>query len=969
MSGLEAEVEQVASLAGERGWKTNRLRTSHAFHSRLMEPILAEFRTVVETLTFGEPTLPAVSTVTGRPVEPGQWSDPDYWVDQARQPVRFADAVTALDAARVLELGPDAVLTALIQDSRPELTTVTALRRDRPETHTLLTALGTLFVEGQNVDWTAVLGDGAVAPLRTYPFQHRRFWPRPRTGASPNAIGLGLAETGHPLLGAEIEAPDAATTLLTGRLSLRTHPWLADHVVLGRPLVPGTALAETARAAGERADVPVVEELLLQAPLPLAERGGVQLRATLAEPDVDGRRAVTIHARAEDDESWTTHATGVLAPADDRAPTEIDMVSWPPTDADSLDLSGFYPDMAANGLVYGQAFQGLRGVWKRGEEVFAEVELDHPTTGYGLHPALFDSVLHAIAVGSLLTDGEMRLPFAVTGFRTFGPVGTQLRAHLTRAEGADTVRLALADESGTPVAEIDGLTLRPVSGTQLSAADRLLYGVEWVPVEAAGSEEPVVTIPLGAALPDPAPVLSVDATAPGAAGERAAALLTVLQTWLADPAWADSRLVVRTFGAVGEEITDPDGAALWGLVRSAQAEHPDRIHLLDAAEKMVLPVPEAMVGDGVVRVPRLVRVQAPSSQVDLGEGLVVVTGATGTLGRLVAQHVVQAHGVRELLLLSRSGEAVELDGAVVRSVACDVSDAVAVAEALRDEPVTAVIHAAGVLDDALLADLTPARLRTVFRAKVDAAVNLCAATADRQLSAFVLYSSAAGVFGNAGQGNYAAANAFLDAYATQLRAEGIPATSLAWGLWDAGMGGSLSEAERARAQQGGIVPLSVEQGLTAFDAALGTGRAVVAPLALDTAPMREAAAAGLLPPLLAGLVRVPVRKRAATALGRRLAGLPAPQRERAVLDLVRTHVAAVLGYPGPETIEVERAFSELGFDSLTAVDLRNRLATVTGLRLTSTLVFDYPNASALAGHLTAELAGVAGAATPASTTG
>ncbi|MEV6863862.1 type I polyketide synthase [Streptosporangium subroseum] len=961
VSGAEADIERVVELAAGRGWKVSRLRTSHAFHSRLMEPMLAEFAEVVRGLGFSEPTIPAVSTVTGAAVAAGQWTDPEYWVRQVRKPVRFSDAVVALKADRVLELGPDGVLTALIGEASPDAVAVAALRRDRDEPTTLLTALGELFVRGQHVEWRALFDGTAALPvdLPTYPFQHRRFWPRPRTGASRDAIGLGLAETGHPLLGAAIEAPDAAMTLLTGWLSLRTHPWLADHVVLGRTLVPGTALAEMARAAGERAGVPVVEELLLQAPLPLPERGGVQLRATLAEPDADGRRTVAIHARAEDEEPWTTHATGVLAAADDRAPTKIDLVSWPPADADPLDLSGFYSETAASGLVYGPAFQGLRGVWKRGEEVFAEVELDHTTTGYGLHPALFDAVLHAIAVGGLFTDGDMRLPFAVTGLRTFGPADTRLRAHLTRAGGADTVRLALADASGTPVAEVDGLVLRPVSAAQLGAgtADRLLYAVDWTPQEVTASTETPVVIALGDPLPAPAPVVLVNATASGAALDRAAALLTLLQAWLADPAWAGSRLVVRTQGAVGEVVTDPDGAALWGLVRSAQSEHPERFHLLDGSEDVFYPVAEAVVRDGVVRVSRLARLKA-SGAVEFGDGAVVVTGATGTLGGLLVRHLVRAHGVRKLVLLSRSGRSVEVDGAQVRSVACDVADADAIAEALRGESVSAVIHAAGVLDDALLADLTPERLQTVFRAKVDAARNLAAATADQPLTAFVLYSSAAGLFGNAGQANYAAANAFLDAYATQLRTQGIPATSLAWGLWDAGMGETLTGADRDRMRRGGVLPLTPGQGLAAFDAALGTRTALVAPLAVDPAALGQAAEFGLLPPLLAGLVRAPRSRRAAPAgptLGRRLDGLSPEDQDRLVLEAVQAQVAAVLGHDSGAAVPAGRAFTELGFDSLTAVELRNRLMAATELRLPSTLVFDYPNAGALAAHLAERL--------------
>ncbi|WP_203794887.1 type I polyketide synthase, partial [Actinoplanes derwentensis] len=964
-----------------------------------------------------------------------------YWVRQVREPVRFADAVNALDADLVLELGPDTVLATLISNTvhdddeaatapRPDhddavtamaasrpghqevVTAVAALRRGHDEVATLLTALGELYRRGTSVDWSAVLGDGPIAALPTYPFQHRRFWPRPRDGGSRDALGLGLADTGHPLLGAAVEAPDATTALFTGWLSLSTHPWLADHVVLGRPLVPGTALAEMARAAGEHVGVPVVEELLLQAPLPLPAQGGVQLRVTLAEPGPDSRRTVTVHARTEDDESWISHATGVLtASAEPTHPgfalaepahpslAHPSSASGKPTassktgpvwngvdGAEPLDLTGFYTATAATGLVYGPAFQGLRTVHRRGDDIFAEVELDHPVTGYGLHPALFDAVLHAIAAGGMFADGETRLPFAVTGLRVFGTAGNRLLARLTRTTGADAVRITITDPADTPVAEVDSLALRPATaGVSTGAADRLLYTVTWTPqdIQAAPEAPHVITLgqDLPAALTEPGttqnqtaaapaatgirpPVLLVDATAPGTARDRAADLLRLVQNWLAAPEWSGSRLVVRTHGAAGEKITDPDGAALWGLVRAVQSEHPDRVHLLDGPDDVYLPVPQALSRDGVVRVPRLSRVPA-AAPIGLGDGVVVVTGATGTLGELITRHLVDRYGVRDLLLLSRTGRSLAVDGVRVRALACDVADPDAVSAALRDEPVTAVIHAAGVLDDGIVESLTPERLDTVFRTKIDAARNLVAATRDKQLTAVVLYSSAAGVLGNAGQANYAAANAFLDAYASNLRAEGVPVTSLAWGLWEAGMGASLSDAERARARQGGILPLTPEQGLAAFDAALGAGHAAVAPLALDLAPMRVAAAAGLLPPLLAGLVRVPVRANAGTdnALARRLAGLPTNQRERAALDLVRTHVAGVLGYPGPDAVEADRAFRELGFDSLTAVDLRNRLATVTGLRLPSTLVFDYPNAQVLAGHLATELAGPAPAAT------
>ncbi|MGW2546055.1 type I polyketide synthase, partial [Kitasatospora sp. NPDC001574] len=910
---------------------------------------------------------------------PGQWSDPEYWVDQVRRPVRFADAAVALGTAAVLELGPDSVLTSLVVDANPDTTTaVAALRRDRDEATTLLTSLAELHAAGLTVDWKAVLGGGSRLDLPGYAFDHRHFWPRRRTPQTADAAGLGLTDTGHPLLGATIALPDAPESVLTGRLSLATHPWLADHSVFGTTVVPGTALVEMALAGGVRAGVPVLDELLLQAPLTLSASGGAQIRTTIGAPDADGRRPVAVHARSDDEASWELHATGVLSsdPAeaahDAHDAGDTDLVVWPPTGAEELELGGLYEAFADAGLSYGPAFRGLRRAWRAGGTVFAEVTVDQPTDGYGMHPALFDAALHAIGVGGALlpsADGA-QLPFAFSGVRVLGTAADTLRVRLTAGSSAESVRLLFADGTGLPVARVEALTLRPVTAGQLArgAADRVLFGVEWAAQEVAG-EVPGAVIRLGDALPVPVPVLLVDATAAGAARDRAAALLVLLQSWLSDAGWSDSRLVVRTFGAEGTEIADADGAALWGLVRSAQAEHPDRLHLVDAAEDVFYPLPQALVRDGVVTVPRLVRLSgSASAPVVFGDGTVVVTGATGTLGRLVARHLVETHGVRDLLLLSRSGGDAglveELASAKVRAVACDVADAEAVAAALRDVPVSAVVHAAGVLDDGMVESLTPERLDVVFRAKVDAARNLAAATEGRTLRAFVLYSSVAGLFGNAGQANYAAANTFLDAYASELRSRGVPATSLAWGLWDAGMGETLTDADRERMRRGGVLPLTAEQGLAAFDAALSGGRPLVAALAVDTAVLRAAEA---VPPLLAGLV--PGRAVVAPAgspLARRLSALPGHERSRALLALVGGQVAAVLGYASSDHLDPERAFSELGFDSLTAVELRNRLNAVTGLRLPSTLVFDYPNATLLAASLDERLSDEHGpAATPA----
>ncbi|MFE7565299.1 polyketide synthase dehydratase domain-containing protein, partial [Kitasatospora sp. NPDC057500] len=641
-------------------------------------------------------------------------TDPAYWVDQVRKPVRFAEAATALDAARVLELGPDAVLTALVGDvTGPEVVAVAALRRERGEVETLLTAMAELFVRGQQVEWRSVLGDGARADLPTYPFRRGRYWLNP-TAPSGDVTAAGLDAPDHPLLTAVVELPDSEALLFTGKLAVGSRPWLADHRVHGETVVPGTALVELALAAGARAGTPALDELVLRDPLTLPDGVAVRLRVLVAGPDADGRRALTVHSRPDDESTgWTTHATGVLAVTGTSGAEDTELVVWPPVGAQEVGLDGLYEAFADAGLAYGPAFRGLRRVWRRDGTVFAEVTTGEETAGFGVHPALFDAALHAIGAGELLAADEgVRLPFAFSGIRWERSAGAALRVRLEAGPTTDSVRLALADASGLPVAEVDSLALRPLPapGGSARGADRLLFGVEWVAREVAASSEMPVVIALGDVLPEPVPVLLVDASVSGAALDRSAVLLALLQEWLADPEWARSRLVVRTFGAVGEVVTDADGAALWGLVRSAQSEHPDRIHLLDAAEDAFYEVPQAVVREGEVRVPCLVRVEA-GEPVGFGGGTVVVTGATGTLGRLIARHLSEVHGVRDLLLLSRSGGAVEVEGA--RAVACDVSDPDAVAEVLRGEPVTAVVHAAGVLDDGTVESLTPERLERV----------------------------------------------------------------------------------------------------------------------------------------------------------------------------------------------------------------------------------------------------------------
>ncbi|WP_440901043.1 SDR family NAD(P)-dependent oxidoreductase, partial [Actinosynnema sp.] len=809
----DALAELVATWKAE-GLKTRALAVSHAFHSPHTDEVLDAFREVATSIAYAEPTTPVVSTLTGRLAEPGELTDPEYWVRHVRGAVRFHDAVRELEArgaTTFLEVGPDAVLTALgrdcLLDEGAALLTATQ-RAEHPETTALAAAVGALFVRGTTPDWAALFAGSGARPvdLPTYPFQRRRYW----LDAAVGGTGSG---SGHPLAGDVLTTAEGDGVLLTGRISPRTHAWLADHTVSGEVLLPGTAFVELAVQAGDQVGCGRVEELTLQSPLVLPERGGVVLQVAVGGPDESGRRTVTAHSRPDaEGAQWTRHATGSLVPDPAVATTDADLTGepgrWAPPDATELDLTGHYAELAARGYGYGPAFQGLRAAWRRGDEVFAEVALPEEVdaSGYEVHPALLDAALHAIA----LTRGEDQaatLPFAWNGVAVHATGASSVRVRVTPTGNA--VALAVADPTGAPVLTVDALALRQAhAGARATTGRGSLLEVGWTALDQGGADPVTWTAwgEVGAEVPGVVVLPIAGCADPDSARAEVHRVLAVLQTWLSENRFAASHLVVVTEGAVsvrGEAAPDLAGAAVWGLVRTAQAENPDLFLLVDLDDwtdlERALPLalasgePQVVFRDGVGHYPRFVRATPPAEAEDpgFGSGAVVVTGATGALGKVISRHLVAVRGVRDLVLLSRRGLAaegaaefgaeLESAGARVALKACDAADRDALAEALTGVEVSAVVHAAGVLDDGVVTALTPERLDTVLRPKADAAWNLHELTGD--LSAFVVFSSLSGVLGAPGQASYAAANAYLDALAQHRRTNGLPATAIAWGLW------------------------------------------------------------------------------------------------------------------------------------------------------------------------------------------
>ncbi|WP_374223081.1 type I polyketide synthase [Streptomyces sp. FH025] len=765
----------------------------------------------------------------------------------------------------------------------------------------------------------------------------------------------------------------------------------------------------------------------------------------------------------------------MVAPSQTAPRAEEDLTVWPPRGAEKLDITDLYTVHLAD--IYGPAFQGLQAVWRRGEDIFAEVALPEEAGdagSYGLHPVLLDAALLAGVVAEAADaqesgeaeQGQIRMPFAWTGVELHAAGAPVLRARLRRdAQGSLT--LTAADATGAPVVSVASLITRPVSPDQLRAAGDewirdAFFTVEWAPLAQGavldgpwalvGADRFAVAEQLAAAgvpvrpyadIAELAAATGAGETAPRvvlacvggedadgvtvAARQAAGEALHLAQEWLGAQELEAAQLVVLTRGGMavqaGDHVADPAAGAVWGLLRSAQLENPGRFVLADLpadggeGEVAALPTvlgsgePEVAVRDRKGYGRRLTRPSGDLVVPDRTEAAaqrpegedprtVLVTGGTGTLGGVVAKHMVATGRAGGAVLLSRSGpgaagvaalaaEVAELGG-WVRVLACDVADRDALAGVLAalpaDCPLGSVFHAAGIIDDGMVDSLSAERVAAVMRPKVDAAWHLHELTQDLDLDHFVLFSSVAAAFGGAGQANYAAANAFLDALAGHRRAAGLAGTALAWGPWmpEAGIGRDLDEVMLRRMTGSGLAALSEHEGLALLDLALERAEAILVPARLDKTALRAQAAATGVPALWQVLADEIMPRRAAVTsaagatgtgaadvLRQQLAGLPAAERDRVLLDLVRTHAAAVLGHASGDAIEANRPFTDLGFDSLIAVEFRNRMNPATGLRLPATLVFDYPSPVSLAAMLREQLAGdladIADAADPVTT--
>lgn len=1015
VSGTEEAVMAVADKFAALGRKTTKLRNvRHAFHSPMMGIILGDLEAALSSSLEGKGTLkiPLVSSVTGRRVDTAQLCSPKHWTSHVTQPVRFADAVKELqnheDVQVFVEIGPSAVLSPHVPG-----TIATSSQVNK-----LLHALGLLWARGLQVNWQAVFkhsGAGLI-DLPVYAFQRRRYWLNPPDSGPSHVRFEDVGAMGHGILLDSTPIPGTKMIQCSGSLSTKRQPWLCDHIISGQIMVPAAVFTELVlRASREsygKEQTLMLAEFAFVAPLTLSSTGDeiFQIQVIIGEPQDAGSRGVDVYSRpygVATQHEWTRHATGTLKPLS-LAETSIEHLNnntkatsngIPQRDnGQTVDVSRAYDILADASISYGPSFRRVSALWRLPLDGQAhsgiQARIDPPDVQnqkFTLHPTVLDAAMHAsLLAASDTAIGSIRLPFLLRGVQFFaanssGPL-------LARIQFVDEERLSLSLSditTGALVAEISEVVLRPWQPAVAEPTLGDLYRLEWTKAahntrnegqkQCSSKGDEILRTRVQEAGNGHEAISKEDFS--DAVHSAVAEALGAVQKWSAQNVHTGKRLVIVTQKATIDKIPNLASAAVWGFVRSVQAELSgrrvalvdlDRSDTSDAVLMTALGSNEEVVSirDGNIMIPRLSRValastQAVTSTLDVG-GTVLITGGTGGLGALLGRHIVHKHGAKHLLLVSRSGrdapgsdqlyEDLRKAGAVVRIEKCDCGDRVQLAALMASvqdiPPITAIIHCAGVVDDAILSSQTPQRLSNVLRPKVDAAWNLHILT-PATVRSFVLFSSYVGIIGNEGQTGYTSGNAFLDALARLRVAQGLPCLSLAWGPWlnEGGMAAAdrlaVPSARLANAQ-----PFTDEQGLKMFDMALER----TTPAYPVMAPMLLRGSFPLVPSIgTASKAEAPIKSSNAPSSWRtKLAAISPEHRNDMLVSLVRDEVATVLGYQDQELPDLP--FADLGFDSFTSVLLCNRLRGLTGLQdLPVTLALDYDAVQAVVQYLSARL--------------
>jgi thioester reductase-like protein len=1027
LSGEPEALAQVLSELEQRAVFCRRVKVDVASHSPQVDSLLDELLVALADLTPRPAQVPMRSTVTGADLLGGELTA-SYWAANLRQPVRFDRSIETLlgdDFSIFVEVSPHPLLAAAMDELRRARGTrgvvVGSLRREQPERLTLLESLGAMHVHGLTLKPEALFSTpGNRVPLPTYPWQRERYWTKLPVG-SKSLQGPAL----HPLLGRRTATGMAM--LYESAWSLAEHPWLADHRVRGRVVVPAAALLQTLSAAAadyHRGGPVSLKDVVFEAPLVFSEElDPVHLQVALTKSGTQAE----LHARASSsaEVQWTRHASArIISRPTDRAES-IDLDAARQRARTTLHPDEAYLRLSLAGLEHTGNFRSLRSLQSSGSELVAGVEPGELSGAqlHGVLPAILDCAFQALVGFSIAGPPRTLLPFEVGEFSLHHPNATSAAVHahlIGEAPDAITADLVLADTTGRVFAEIKRLTCRLSHGIVShppalrdaytlhfrawtgSCESRPLRG-GWLVIsigrdadaaelrrslEARGASCQQVTLAdLQTCSPADHVVCYWDAAdgSSEAALELARGALAILQ-WLTR-AGRSSKLWWLTQHAVAvnaDEDVLPSSAALWGLGRTVMLEHPE-LHctLLDTdgsldsadivARELVIADDESQVAwrAGARRsIARLepVRSSTTSSPAEVTsrvqghtnprelrlDGTILISGGLGAIGGEVATELAR-RGAAHLLLLGRHGlsgrgaaravAALEELGSRVTVAAIDVTDARAVGGVLRSVPdrypLRAVVHAAGILDDALISDQTALRFQAVMAPKVQGAWNLHVLTRDLNLDWFVLISSMSGLMGSAGQSAYAAANAFLDGLAMHRAFRGLAAHSLAWGPWSGrGLFATHEGGARENVSRMGIAAFTAEAGIALFSAAMRRPEPALMLARIDWVALAKASASSGVPPVWQERLDQPVHPdQEPGSLRGGLLALSGARQSELALQLVTKEIAAALtlnaGFVVPD-----RRLSELGLDSLMALQIRNSLARAIGVTLPASLLVD-----------------------------
>ncbi|WSG48015.1 acyltransferase domain-containing protein [Dactylosporangium sp. NBC_01737] len=964
VSGDTNAVQALVTNLQSRGVDARVLPVTYASHSPHIEPLQARLLEALADITPAAGDIQFCSTLTGT-YHDTTGLDADYWYQNLRNTVQLHTATQQLindGHTHFIEISPHPILVHPLNDSGTPYTSHTLHRKHHPLKR-FLTNLATTARPDYRTTPTAKV------ELPRYPFQRQRYW----LTTSGDAAADGVLAADHPLLGNAVAVADGAGALLNGRLSLATHPWLADHAVLGTVLLPGTAFVELAFRAGDQVGLTVVEELTLEAPLVLAAGGAVEVQVMVGAAGDAGERPVSIHSRVDGDAPWTRNATGRLAAAGQ--PVEAPSFEvWPPAGATPVPVEDAYGILHERGYGYGPMFQGLTQAWRSGDDLFAEVQLpeDVDTDGFGIHPALFDAALHPVVLDG---TGAALLPFAWSGVTLSATGASALRVRVRRS-GAEAVSIVATDPDGQPVLSVESLALRAIAPDKLTGerpADPL-YTITWKPAETPG--EPIGEYLVFRPLPDE-DVAHLDV--PDAVEAQLLHLLEHVQTFLNNPD-EHRHLIIHTTNAVATNPTEPINlttAPIWGFIRTTQTEHPGRITLLDTTTTLPTNLthlhPQTTIRNTTTYTPHLThpilrtsrqphrpqrhhphhrrhRHPRPTHRPTPHHPPPRQTPpphhpqpqpqrpATRPLHpRRTTRHHHHHHHLRHQQPHPHH-------------------------QPPNNHPTPTPTHHhhphrrhhqrhPNPHHD-------PHQLTTTLTPKTRTTWNLHQATQHHpHLTHYLLYSSIAATLGNPTQANYTAANTFQDALAHHRHQHHQPATSIAWGLW-AQPTNLTKHLNPQHLHHTGITPTPTNQALHHLTQTLTTPHphTIAATLNPGTLPNNPSPMLDHTRRNLRGRASGAGAK-AATTLRSRLEALPVAERETVVRELIAAHVATVLGHTEARPVDVNEAFRDLGFDSLTAIELRNRLAAAADVRLPATLVFDHPTPGALARHLVALLTG------------